>query len=55
MAEKDHATDLSMYRQKILNDYRLVFATLSAAGNQVMDSSNIKFDTVVIDEAGQSI
>lgn len=49
MAEKDHAVDISTYRSKILNDYRLVFATLSAAGNQVMDSSNLKFDTVVID------
>jgi hypothetical protein len=38
-----------MYRNKILKEYRLVFATLSAAGNQAMDSSNIKFDTVVID------
>jgi len=27
----------------------LVFATLSASGNQAMESSNIKFDTVVID------
>lgn len=49
MTEKDHSTDLTAYRQKILNESRLVFATLSAAGNQVMDSSNVKFDTVIID------
>lgn len=40
---------------KILKDYRLVFGTLSSVGHQIIFNSDIGFDTVIIDEAGQSI
>jgi senataxin len=40
---------------KILKDYKLIFGTLSAVGHQIISNSNINFDTVIIDEAGQSI
>lgn len=40
---------------KILKDYRLVFGTLSSVGHQLISNSGVSFDTVIIDEAGQSI
>ena len=43
------------YRNRILSEYRLVFGTLSSVGSNAIKNSNVKFDTVVIDEAGQSI
>jgi len=40
---------------KILKDYRLVFGTLSSVGHQTIANADANFDTVIIDEAGQSI
>jgi superfamily I DNA and/or RNA helicase len=40
---------------KILKDYKLVFSTLSSIGHQIVINSDVNFDTVIIDEAGQSI
>ena len=44
-----NSSDIREEYNKILNDYRLVFATLSAAGSQVIENSGVTFDTVVID------
>lgn len=54
MGSKDSGVDISTYKNKILTEYRLIFSTLSAAGSQIIENSNVTFDTVVIDEAGQS-
>jgi senataxin len=40
---------------KILKDYKLIFGTLSSVGHQIIANANINFDTVIIDEAAQSI
>ena len=40
---------------KILKDFRLVFGTLSSVGHPIIANADIDFDTVIIDEAGQSI
>jgi len=40
---------------KILKDYKLVFGTLSSIGHQIISNADVNFDTVIIDEAGQSI
>ena len=40
---------------KILKDYKLVFGTLSSIGHQIISNADVSFDTVIIDEAGQSI
>jgi senataxin len=44
-----------LIKKKVLRESRLVFSTLSAAGSGILESSEIEFDTVVIDEAGQAV
>lgn len=46
---------MNFEKMKILKDYRLVFGTLSSVGHHIIANSDISFDTVIIDEAGQSI
>jgi superfamily I DNA and/or RNA helicase len=52
---KKTQSDMAFEKMKILKDYKLVFGTLSSVGHQIVANADICFDTVIIDEAGQSI
>ncbi|KAF8428287.1 SEN1 N terminal-domain-containing protein [Tirmania nivea] len=42
-------------QQEIMDQAQIICATLSGAGHEMLKSVNVEFDTVVIDEAAQSI
>lgn len=42
-------------RNEILNNSKIICSTLSMAGSNILTSLNMKFDTVVIDEASQAV
>jgi superfamily I DNA and/or RNA helicase len=52
---KKTQSDLAFEKMKILKDYKLIFGTLSSIGHQIVANADVTFDTVIIDEAGQSI
>ena len=52
---KKTQSDLAFEKMKILKDYKLIFGTLSSIGHQIVANADVSFDTVIIDEAGQSI
>jgi len=52
---KTEKMDVFSLKKKILRESRLVFTTLSSAGSGILEGSELEFDTVVIDEAGQSV
>jgi superfamily I DNA and/or RNA helicase len=47
--QKKEKGDLNNCKKKILKESQLVFTTLSSAASGVIQSSEIEFDTVVID------
>lgn len=42
-------------QQEIMDQAQIICATLSGAGHEMLKSVNVEFDTVIIDEAAQSI
>ena len=54
LQKKDKA-DLTVCKKKILKESQLIFSTLSSCGSAVLENADIELDTVVIDEAGQSV
>ena len=53
--QKIDKTDIIQTKKKILKDSQLVFTTLSSSGSSILQNSEMVFDTVVIDEAGQAV
>ena len=54
-ASRDAELNRKRMQQEILDSAHVLCATLSGSGHEVFQSLNIEFDTVIIDEAAQSI
>ncbi len=55
IAARDAELSKRRVQQGILNDSHVICATLSGSGHEMFQNLNIEFETVVIDEAAQSI
>jgi len=55
VAARDAELSKRRVRQDILNNAHVICATLSGSGHEMFQDLNIEFETVVIDEAAQSI
>ena len=53
--QRDAEINRRKMQQEILNGAHIVCATLSGSGHDMFQNLNIKFETVIIDEAAQSI
>ncbi|CAD8048209.1 unnamed protein product [Paramecium primaurelia] len=47
--------DTDKVKKEILNQAKVIFGTLSSSGSNVLAQSELKFDTVIIDEAAQAV
>jgi senataxin len=54
-ASRDAELNRKRIQQEILDSAHVLCATLSGSGHEVFQGMNIEFDTVIIDEAAQSI
>lgn len=54
-SQVEEVKDNEKLRQDLLSSAKIICSTLSIAGSNTLLSLNQKFDTVIIDEAGQSI
>ncbi len=54
-ASRDAELERRRMQQSILDSAHLLCATLSGSGHEIFQNLNIEFDTVIIDEAAQSI
>jgi senataxin len=54
-ASRDAALSRKRMQQTILDSAHILCATLSGSGHDIFQSLNVEFDTVIIDEAAQSI
>ena len=52
---RDGELERRRIQQSILDSAQIIFATLSGSGHEMLQSLNIEFETVIIDEAAQSI
>ena len=55
VAVRDADVTRRLCQQQILDEAHIICATLSGSGHEMFHSLNIEFDTVIIDEAAQSI
>ena len=55
MVARDAEINRRKIQQEILNGAHIICATLSGSGHEMFQNLNIEFETVVIDEAAQSI
>jgi senataxin len=54
-AARDAEISRRRVQQEILNDAHVICATLSGSGHEMFQNLSIEFETVIIDEAAQSI
>ena len=54
-ASRDAELNRKRVQQEILDSAHVLCATLSGSGHEIMQGLNVEFDTVIIDEAAQSI
>lgn len=54
-ASRDAELSRKRVQQEILDSAHILCATLSGSGHEIFQSLNVEFDTVIIDEAAQSI
>lgn len=55
VAARDSEVSRRLIQQRILDDAHIICATLSGSGHDMFQNLNIEFETVIIDEAAQSI